>query len=162
MAAISAGGRSSAPYIIVKCSTNKANQSNVRVLDSLLAELDVQQPARWELRTWEKTLTLSVKGVPKEVITSTCWPNLSLLQLIIQVTFTRKFLIDEKTGTIVACQVRAWMDIAGLVMWLDLVLVPLIEKLSEDGAGGNTKCIVTWDNCSSQRSAIVRYALSES
>jgi hypothetical protein len=56
-----ADGRSLPPSFIIKCSTDNADQSKIRVLASLLADSEFNTDGKWEQRTWSRTMEIKKK-----------------------------------------------------------------------------------------------------
>jgi hypothetical protein len=111
-------------FIIVKCSTPVADQSKTTVLKTLKEKLEDSDD--WERRVWSKTLNVAVKGKKGRH----------------DIEFKRQYLYNTKTGAVIMSQSRAWMDTAGIVMWLELVVAPFARKVGK-------KLLVVWDNCGS-------------
>ena len=64
----------------------------------------------------------------------------------------RPFIYDTKTGTVITVQNNAWMDMIGILMWLDTVIKPYNENSTFK------KSVIIWDNLSSH---VNSYVVSE-
>jgi hypothetical protein len=85
---------------VIKCSVKGHDLSSVRVLKAMFeSEPGFMAADGWQLKMWEKTLTLTVKGKQ------------------ITATHKRPYLIHKESLTVVTVQHKAWMDTAGMVMW---------------------------------------------
>jgi len=83
----------------------------------MCTKLQALQPtAMWEHRTWTKTLNFG-KGSK---------------------LYVRYYLINGQ-GDIISLQQNAWMDSAGCIMWLELVVVPWASRLGR-------RPFIVWDN----------------
>lgn len=89
MAAISVTGQSLPPYIIIQCSSKKADLSNTKVLDNLLVKLNDGDFDRWTKNMWEKTLQLPSKKTKQ----------------LEPVTFKRPYLLDSQSGNLICFSV---------------------------------------------------------
>jgi hypothetical protein len=97
MAAISISGESIAPYMIIQCSSKRADLSGTTVLNSLLNDLrerDGEQ--QWTHHVWEKEVT---------------FPN-KKTNSVEKTLFKRPYLLHS-SGAVVTCQHKAWMDRVG-------------------------------------------------
>eukprot|EP00961_Rhodomonas_salina_P270022 3648049-Rhodomonas_salina.3 len=56
--------------------------------------------------------------------------------------FKRPYLLHTD-GTVITCQKKAWMDTAGICMWVDLILKQWLEKNGCPEWG----VLLTWDHC---------------
>lgn len=134
MAALSIAGKSLPPYLIIQCSSTKADLSKTTVLDTLLLSLNQNDPDRWEKYMWEKTLQLPNKKT----------------KLLEDVTFKRPYLICSQSRCVVTCQSKAWMDRVGLLLWCDTIIGPWTEATQQK------KSIIIWDNCASHLGDLIK------
>ena len=112
--------------MIVKCSkssSERADQTSMRVLDNLQREVLTRQKG-WDMHIWENELTLPDKKG----------------QLITK-THRVKYLRHTESGHIVTSQHKAWNDTVRICMWIDLVLKP-----GQEARGGKVQ--LWMDNCS--------------
>ena len=114
-----------ASFNIVKCSSTKPDLSNTRVLKEIHTRPGFTVADGWELLHWKRTLTILNKK--KEEVSA---------------TYSRPYLKEKETGTIITIQHKAWMDTAGICMWLDTLLGPHF-------ASKRGKAYLIWDNCGS-------------
>ena len=117
-----AAGKMGPIFAIIKCSSAKADLSKTRVLNSLSLVPGFTAADGWTLKTWVKTLSITVKRVDKDV------------------KFTIPYLVHDKTLAIVTIQHKAWMDTARVCMWMELQLGPLYERK-------RGRVALIWDNC---------------
>lgn len=104
-------------HLIIKCSLDDdGHQANMRVLDNLLPQLPAGEG--WQLRTWTGTFQFEASKPEK--------------------TFQRKYLINA-AGDIITAQNKAWMDSCGLMMWVQLLVVPWAIR-------NNRRPVIVWDN----------------
>jgi hypothetical protein len=89
-----------------------------------------RQADGWTLKTWDRELTLNVKGVEKTA------------------HYYRPYIVHTD-GTVITTQHKAWMDSVGMCMWADLVVGPWAE------ASGRKKLLV-WDSCGPHTVAAVK------
>ena len=121
---IFADGNHLPPSYIIKCSTDKVDQSASTVLAKLLDNPDFNTDKLWVKKTWERTMRVMVKRVSQDV------------------GFKRHYLIHPD-GRVVFAQHKAYQDTPGLAMWCDLVLGPARKQ------SGDPLWLLVWDNCSS-------------
>ena len=114
---------------VIKCTVKKgaSDFSQTRVIHKLHRETGFTESDGWKLGTWEKTMTLQkkVQGVTESF----------------DVTFKRPYIQHTTKQHLVTCQGRAWMDVAGVAMWAELLLGPWVR----DKCGGQG--LLIWDNC---------------
>ncbi len=102
---------------IVRCSCeDDGQQQNMRVLKDLLPKLPATE--HWEWKEWSGHFKFDIDKDYK--------------------TYNRQYLIND-SGHIITAQGKAWMDSAGLMMWLQLVVVPWAER-------NNRRPVIVWDN----------------
>jgi DDE superfamily endonuclease len=112
-----------------KCiSENKPDQTKMRVLDNLHKKVGFRIEENWKLEVWEKEI--EVNNVIKN---HKC-----------------KYLINTVTGHVITSQHKAWNDQVRMIMWFDLIILPLKEK-------NEKKNLFLWvDNCGSHKTELVR------
>lgn len=101
-------------FNIVKSSaSNPRDLTNTRVLNDMLRNFEKERPndCPWSLKVWEKTLPVKQRGSKEYQDT----------------LFKRPYLINTETGDIITLQNKAWMDTAGVIMWLELVWKPWVD-----------------------------------
>ena len=123
-----AAGNMLPSFHIIKCDAKGGNDlSRTRVIHKLHLEKGFTAAEGWELWLWEKTLRLETKVKGQIVVTPT--------------TFKRPYIFNREKLTVVTCQNKAWMDTAGIAMWVELQYGPYVAE----SCGG--KAVLVWDNC---------------
>ena len=112
-------------FNIIKCSSTKADLSNTKVLKTLHTQPEFTEADGWVFKIWKRSLNILSKK--KEKVT---------------VNYVRPYLYHAETGVVITLQHKAWMDQAGICMWMDLVIGPYYAKKRK-------KCLLIWDNCGS-------------
>eukprot|EP00961_Rhodomonas_salina_P044032 591265-Rhodomonas_salina.2 len=119
-------------HLIMACTVGKADMSRVKVIDSLHAKPGFTAADGWTHSWWEKVLLIKL---PKKKDTG---------EQFMMTAFKLPYLIHTD-GTVVTCQKKAWMDTAGICMWVELVLKPWLDK-TQNGCW-EWGSILTWDHC---------------
>jgi hypothetical protein len=104
-------------FQIIKSSADGPDLSKTKVLDTLHEQLKAVNQDAWVKHIWVKSL--DVKEVGKKL------------------TFSRPYLRDTTTGSIITCHPNAWMDRVGFIMWGELIL----------GFQPDKKRLLICDNC---------------
>ena len=130
-----AGGMGDA-FCIVKCSSAKADLSGTRVLQNLHQLPGFTAADGWRLERWERTLTLKNK---KNVLETKL--------------YKRPYLV--RGCTVITVQLKAWMDSAGIAMWVDTQFGPHVR----DECDG--KAAIIWDNCGSHNAPAIQAVFQE-
>ena len=112
-------------FNVVKCTTKANDLSNTRVLRVMHTKQGFSAAEGWELCLWKRELKLLNKK--KEEFSA---------------TYTRPFLRHKASNIIITVQHKAWMDTAGVCMWIDLTLGPHFARKRKMG-------LLIWDNCGS-------------
>ena len=112
-------------FNIVKCSSKKADLSGTRVLKTLHTSPGFTAEEGWDLLLWQRTLTILNRSKQK-----------------ITVQYVRPYLKQKDSQIIITIQHKAWMDTAGIAMWIDLLIGPHFAKKRK-------RCLLVWDNCGS-------------
>jgi hypothetical protein len=120
-----ADGTMHPPFIIMKCSSVAADMSRVTIVKKIGKQLNEAEAlgGGWELKEWQRELTLKGKG--GKVATK---------------TYKRPYLLHPTSLIVITCHHKAWMDSPGMALWADVQLVAWMERL-----GG--KPLIVWDNC---------------
>ncbi len=116
-----ASGFMGPPFVIVKCTVNKADMSGVRVLDTILEELG-GAACGWEKKLWSREIELKTKGI------------------LDTKKYVRPYLFNPGTLSVITVQHKAWMDSVGLAMWADTQVGPWAKSTGR-------KKLIVWDNC---------------
>jgi len=87
------------------------DDSQMTVIRSLFKREGFSTADGWELKTWERELTIETKGKSKAVVTVTA---------IHKVLYIKHL----ETGTIITSQHKAWNDKVRMAMCIDLILKP--------------------------------------
>ena len=123
-------------FSIIKCTAKGPDLRNTRVLQNLMEQPGFGVADGWQLKRWQRELTLKVKG--------------SMVTRI----YYRPYLIHEATGHVMTIQHRAWMDSVGVSMLFDLVIGPHYKKK-------RGKALLVWDNCGPHKVAAVKEVATE-
>ena len=137
MVGVNAAGELMPPFMILGNTVATADASSSTVIKSLHKEPGFTPLEGWQLMLWERKLPIEDKK-KKEVI---------------EVDFKRNYLVHSVLGTVISSQHHGWMDTAGLVMWLDTVVLPYQLKLG-------MRILIIGDNCGSHRTLAVRQAFA--
>ena len=109
-------------FFIVKNTVLGPDHTSSTVIKSLHKQAEFSAPCGWTLKWWQRTITTRDKSGKTSAK-----------------DFKRRYLIHTD-GTVITAQSRAWMDTAGVCMWIDVQLSPL-QKAS------GRKWLLVWDNC---------------
>jgi hypothetical protein len=101
------------PFMIIKCSSSCADLSKSTVLDNVLKSKEFE--SHWSKKLWVG----EVGGV----------------------TYARPYLIHDQTKAVITVQAKAWMDTAGVLMWIELQFGPLVACTP------TRRAMLVWDNC---------------
>jgi hypothetical protein len=110
-----------------KSSEVSPDQTKMTVIRSLFKREGFSTADGWELKTWERELTIETKGKSNAVVTVTA---------IHKVLYIKHL----ETGTIITSQHKAWNDKVRMAMCIDLILKP--EAIVRGG-----KLFLWQDNC---------------
>ena len=132
--AVNGVGQFAPLMLIIKHSVSsetRPDQERMMVIPELRKKDGFTARDGWEIGTWEKDLTFkSVTALHR------C-----------------TYLRHTVTGNVITSQVKAWNDTTRMVMWFELVMKPIRERL---------KKIMLWcDNCGSHKTSSVRYIITE-
>eukprot|EP00961_Rhodomonas_salina_P064527 868118-Rhodomonas_salina.1 len=112
------------------CTVGKADMTRVKVIESLHKLDGFKADQGWSYNWWERTLPIKL---PAKKNTG---------EQYMMTAFKQPYLLHTD-GTVITCQKKAWMDTAGICMWVDLILKPWLEKNSCPEWGA----LLTWDHC---------------
>ena len=132
-----AKGKMGTVFLIIKCSPTKPDLLSTCVVQNLHRQEGFTAADGWQLKQWSRSLTL--KNKKHQLVTS---------------EYKRHYLIHDR-GHVITCQAKAWMDSAGIAMWVDTVLGPHAASLPRK------RFALTWDNCSSHNSDAVQAVFQE-
>lgn len=76
------------------------------------------------------------------------------------VTFKRPYLLDPVSHSVVTLHSKAWMERTGLIMLVDLVLGPFVERRAAD-SGKPKQLLLVWDNFSAHKGPLVEKELAK-
>ena len=124
-------------FNIVKCSSRKADLSGTRVLKTMHTQPGFSVADGWELLRWSRTMTVRSKKSEE-----------------VSIAYSRPYLKQKDTGIIITIQHKAWMDQAGIAMWLDTLIGP--HYASKRG-----KAYLIWDSCGSHCVSAIKPVLEE-
>ena len=120
-------------FNIIKMTVKGPDLSSSTVLKSLHEQTGFRASDGWELKTWQRKLSLPVRGKKDPV----------------EAMHVRPYLYHTKSMTVITIQIKAWMDSAGICMWADVQLGPYFKQRSG-------RCVVVWDNCGSHNVSAVQ------
>lgn len=112
-----AADRSMAPSMhLIKCSTKKGQTdlTQTRVVHNFYKLPGSTAQDGWELKLWEKVMTVSEKEKGVDV-------NYTI-------TFKRPYISHKEKLCLVTCEDRAWINTAGVAMWVELVVGSHVRK----------------------------------
>jgi DDE superfamily endonuclease len=116
-------------FLIIKHSVSsqeKPDQSRMKVIQDLhKKDNGFGVKDGWDLILWEKKINIS--GIEE---THKCY-----------------YIINTRTGAVITSQFKAWNDTVRMIMWLELVVKPLKEKLND--------LLIWFDNCGCHKTAVV-------
>jgi DDE superfamily endonuclease len=134
--AVNALGEFAPLMLIVKHSASseiKPDQTGMLVIPNLHKKPGFRVEDGWELRLWEKTLTINGVTAHHKV----------------------RYLIHLDTGHVITSQCKAWNDTIRMVLWFEIVMLPLKNKHQQQ------KMLLWCDNCGSHKTACVRDVIRE-
>jgi hypothetical protein len=126
---VGANGKFAPLMIIIKHSANlkdRPDQSSMKVIRELYKKPQFGLANGWQLRLWEKSLQIADKLEDHK-----CW-----------------YMIHEPSGHVITSQHKAWNYQVRMIMWLELIMLPLKNDLS--------KLLIWFDNCGSHKTSIVQ------
>ena len=125
-------------WAIIKCTVKGFDLSSARVLITLHLQPGFTVADGWELKMWERELTLPIKGKKGQTQT---------------VINRRPYLINAETLEVITIQHKAWMDTAGICMWSEIQLKPWAARRTG-------RVLVVWDNCGPHKTEAVKAAFA--
>lgn len=131
---VGANGNFAPLMIIIKHSANskdRPDQSTMKVIRDLYKKPQFGIANNWKLLLWEKSLQIADKLEDHK-----CW-----------------YMIHEPTGHVITSQHKAWNDQVRMIMWLELIMLPLKINLS--------KLLVWFDNCGCHKTNVVQNYIRE-
>jgi hypothetical protein len=134
----SADGQMYSPFLIIKNSMTKADQSKSTVLDRnhMMKNAGFGASRGWVYKTWSKAITLPNKRT--EVPTTQ--------------TYVRNYFFNTVTKAVITANSKAWMDAVTLGMWVEVQIKELF---------GGTKKLLVVDNCPSHTVEAVKAVFAE-
>eukprot|EP00961_Rhodomonas_salina_P088196 1186342-Rhodomonas_salina.1 len=117
--------------------------TRVKVIENLHKIAGFTEEEGWKYKWWTQTLPIKL---PKKK--SDASEQYALTE------FKRPYIVHED-GTVITCQKKAWMDTAGICMWVELILKPWLDanECPEWGA------LLTWDHCGPHMTSAVHETL---
>lgn len=116
-------------FIIIKHSVSsleRPDQSRMTVIVNLHKKNDgFGSRDGWHLILWQKNMTIN--GVTAD---HSCY-----------------YIINKETGAVITSQHKAWNDTVRMIMWLEIIIKPLKEKLG--------KLLIWFDNCGCHKTDLV-------
>jgi DDE superfamily endonuclease len=132
--AVNALGEFAPLMLIVKHSASselKPDQTGMLVIPNLHKKPGFKVDDGWELRLWQKSLTINGVTADHKV----------------------RYLLHTETGHVITSQCKAWNDTVRMVLWFEIVMLPLKIK--------HEKMLLWCDNCGSHKTACVRDVIRE-
>lgn len=132
--AVSAVGEFAPLMLIIKHSVSsekRPDQTGMTVIRDLHKKSGFRESEGWILKIWEKQVTLS---------------GVSALHKII-------YIIHADSGHVITSQVKAWNDTVRMVLWFEVIIKPLKDKLG--------KMLIWCDNCGSHKTTSVTDVIRE-
>ena len=126
--AVNALGEFAPLMLIVK---HSASSEFMLVIPNLHKKISFRVEDGWELRLWEKILTINGIEAHHKV----------------------RYLIHLETGHVITSQCKAWNDTVRMVLWFEVVMLPLKNK--------HERMLLWCDNCGSHKTACVRDVIQE-
>jgi hypothetical protein len=116
-----ADGTMGPPFIIIKCAATGPDLRSARILDTVMQYPGFTAGDGWEMKSWQRSMPLVVRGKEEMVFCA------------------RPYLVHAD-GCVITLHPKAWMDSAGMAMWMDVQLGPW-------AAHRRRRTLVVWDNC---------------
>jgi hypothetical protein len=104
----------------------------MRVIKDLFKKPEFGNTNGWQLILWEKTMQIADKTEDHK-----CW-----------------YMIHDETRHIITSQHKAWNDQVRMIMWLELIMVPMRVRLG--------KLLIWFDNCGCHKTSIVQRYIEDS
>ena len=132
--AVSAEGTFAPLMIIIKHSVSsekRPDQTTMTIVRDLNKKPGFTVNDGWKLKEWRKELTIK---------------NVTATHRIL-------YLIHDDTGHIITSQYKAWNDTVRMVLWFEVVIKPLKDKIG--------KILIWCDNCGSHKTTSVMDIIAE-
>ena len=132
--AVSAEGLFAPLMLILKHSVSsekKPDQTRMTVVRDLHKKAGFTVADGWILKEWNKDLEINGNTDLRKVL----------------------YLIHERTGHVITSQVKAWNDTVRMILWFEVVIKPIKEKLG--------RMLIWCDNCGSHKTASVMQVIRE-
>ena len=126
---VGASGAFAPLMIIIKHSVSsklRPDQSSMKVIKELFKRPDFGERNGWRLVLWEKSMQIGAVMEDHK-----CW-----------------YMIHDETNHVITSQHKAWNDQIRMIMWLELIMLPLKTKLG--------KLLIWFDNCGCHKTAVVQ------
>ena len=130
-----ADGAMIATFIIMQCTKKGVDLRSTTVISTLHKKAGYTEADGWKFKIWDRKLVLKVKKEDKEL------------------HFYRPYIVHTD-GTVITTQCKAWMDSAGLCMWVDVLIGPWARA-------SKRKKLVVWDSCGPHLVAAVLKVFAE-
>ena len=132
--AVNALGEFAPLMLIIKHSVSsekRPDQSGMTVIKEFFKKPGFTANDGWELKLWGKVLTINNITAQHKVI----------------------YMIHKESGHVITSQVKAWNDSVRMILWFEVVMLPLKEKLG--------KMLLWCDNCGSHKTSVVKDVIEE-
>ena len=132
--AVNALGEFAPLMLIIKHSVSsekRPDQSGMTVIKEFFKKPGFTANDGWELKLWGKVLTINNITAQHKVI----------------------YMIHKESGHVITSQVKARNDSVRIILWFEIVMLPLKEKL--------VKMLLWYDNCGSHKTSVVKDVIEE-
>ena len=132
--AVNAVGEFAPLMLIIKhsiSSEKRPDQTGMTVIRDLHKKVGFRENEGWLLKIWQKEVMLN---------------GVTALHKII-------YIIHSDSGHVITSQVKAWNDTVRMILWFEVIIKPLKEKLG--------KMLIWCDNCGSHKTSSVTEVISE-
>ena len=132
--AVNAVGEFAPLMLIIKHSVSsekRPDQTGMTVIRDLHKKVGFRESDGWFLKIWQKEVTLNSVAALHKII----------------------YIIHSISGHVVTSQVKAWNDTVRMILWFEVIIKPLKEKLG--------KMLIWCDNCGSHKTSSVTDVIRE-
>ena len=109
----------------------RPDQSKMKVIKDMYKKSEFGERNGWHLHLWEKSIQIG-----DEMEDHKCW-----------------YMIHDQTNHVITSQLKAWNDQVRMIMWLELIMLPLKNRLG--------KLLIWFDNCGCHKTDVVQNYIGE-
>lgn len=131
---VGATGSFAPVMMIIKHSADskvRPDQSKMKVIKDMYKKPEFGERNRWHLHLWEKSIQIGDKMEDHK-----CW-----------------YMIHDQTNHVITSQLKAWNDQMRMIMWLELIMLLLKNRLG--------KLLIWFDNCGCHKTDVVQKYIRE-